>query len=76
MKATYVTIPESHCFRQSKSFSEKSLFTLHYNVRKMNWFGKKKESPSTVSATSSRPVSNPQSTMVKLRENISTQEKR
>jgi len=44
----------------------------------MNWFGKKKkEEGSTVSASSARPsVSNPQATIVKLRENIRTQDKR
>mmetsp|Transcript_25680 Transcript_25680/g.29335 ORF Transcript_25680/g.29335 Transcript_25680/m.29335 type:complete len:225 (+) Transcript_25680:134-808(+) len=44
----------------------------------MNWFGKKKKTQgSTVSASSSRPsASNPQSTIVKLRENIKTQDKR
>jgi len=45
----------------------------------MNWFGTKKAAPttSTVSATSaSRQASNPQATIVQLRENINNQEKR
>mmetsp|Transcript_8009 Transcript_8009/g.12256 ORF Transcript_8009/g.12256 Transcript_8009/m.12256 type:complete len:80 (+) Transcript_8009:149-388(+) len=45
----------------------------------MNWFGKKKTNEgSTVSASSARPsaASNPQVTIVKLRENIRTQDKR
>lgn len=43
----------------------------------MNWFGtKKKEQPSTVSATSVARPADPQTTIVKLRENIENQEKR
>eukprot|EP00545_Synedropsis_sp_CCMP1620_P007788 CAMPEP_0119029452 /NCGR_PEP_ID=MMETSP1176-20130426/40523_1 /TAXON_ID=265551 /ORGANISM="Synedropsis recta cf, Strain CCMP1620" /LENGTH=224 /DNA_ID=CAMNT_0006985797 /DNA_START=521 /DNA_END=1195 /DNA_ORIENTATION=- len=44
----------------------------------MNWFGKKKkDEASTVSSGSSRPASgNPNNTIVTLRENIKTQEKR
>jgi len=43
----------------------------------MNWFGKKKTAqPSTVSASSTRQSTNPQSTIVTLRESIKTQEKR
>lgn len=44
----------------------------------MNWFGTKKEKPisSTVSATSVTRQADPQATIVKLRENISNQEKR
>mmetsp|Transcript_20421 Transcript_20421/g.28409 ORF Transcript_20421/g.28409 Transcript_20421/m.28409 type:complete len:278 (-) Transcript_20421:34-867(-) len=41
-----------------------------------NLFGSKKKEASTVSSTSSRPVTNPQTTIVKLRESIATQEKR
>jgi hypothetical protein len=42
----------------------------------MNWFGKKKPTTSTVSATSTSKPSDPQLTIVKLRENIANQEKR
>lgn len=43
----------------------------------MNWFGKKKsKDASTVSAASSRPTTDPQNTIVKLRDNIANQEKR
>lgn len=44
----------------------------------MNFFGTKKEKPaaSTVSATSANRPADPQSTIVKLRENIANQEKR
>ncbi|KAG7346008.1 Snf7 family protein [Nitzschia inconspicua] len=42
----------------------------------MNWFGKKKTQPSTVSATSASKPSDPQLTIVKLRESIANQEKR
>mmetsp|Transcript_23786 Transcript_23786/g.33384 ORF Transcript_23786/g.33384 Transcript_23786/m.33384 type:complete len:224 (+) Transcript_23786:184-855(+) len=41
-----------------------------------NLFGSKKKEASTVSSTSSRPATNPQTTIVKLRESIATQEKR
>jgi hypothetical protein len=43
----------------------------------MNWFGKKKApEPSTVSATSVARPTDPQTTIVKLRETIANQEKR
>mmetsp|Transcript_10951 Transcript_10951/g.17557 ORF Transcript_10951/g.17557 Transcript_10951/m.17557 type:complete len:226 (+) Transcript_10951:123-800(+) len=42
----------------------------------MNWFGKKAKQPSTVSATSASKPSDPQVTIVKLRESIANQEKR
>lgn len=42
----------------------------------MNWFGKKKTEPSTVSATSAARSADPQTTIVKLRESINNQEKR
>lgn len=42
----------------------------------MNWFGKAKTQPSTVSATSTAKPSDPQTTIVKLRQTISNQEKR
>jgi hypothetical protein len=42
----------------------------------MNWFGKKKTESSTVSATSAVKPSDPQVTIVKLRESIANQEKR
>jgi charged multivesicular body protein 4 len=44
----------------------------------MNWFGSKKEKPttSTVSSTSASRPADPQETIVKLRENIANQEKR
>jgi len=42
----------------------------------MNWFGKKKEAPTTVSATSTQRPADPQTTIVKLRESIANQEKR
>lgn len=43
----------------------------------MNWFGKKKPAePTTVSATSAARPADPQTTIVKLRESISDQEKR
>jgi hypothetical protein len=42
----------------------------------MNWFGKKKATPSTVSATSTSKPTDAQSTIVRLRENIANQEKR
>jgi len=42
----------------------------------MNLFGKKKSPTSTVSATSTRQPTDPQQTIVKLRETISNQEKR
>lgn len=42
----------------------------------MNWFGKKKTEPSTVSATSVARPADPQTTIVKLRESIANQEKR
>ncbi|EEC46235.1 predicted protein [Phaeodactylum tricornutum CCAP 1055/1] len=42
----------------------------------MNWFGKKKTEPSTVSATSAARPEDPQKTIVKLRESIANQEKR
>jgi len=44
----------------------------------MNWFGKKKEAKQapTTTATASRPVSNPTTTILKIRESIDTQEKR
>lgn len=43
----------------------------------MNWFGKKKApEPSTVSATSVVRPTDPQTTIVKLRETIMNQEKR
>lgn len=43
----------------------------------MNWFGKKKApEPSTVSATSVAKPTDPQTTIVRLREAIGNQEKR
>ena len=42
----------------------------------MNWFGKKKTQPTTVSATSTQRPADPQTTIVKLRESIANQEKR
>jgi hypothetical protein len=63
-------------FLLKSSSTQKEIFSGH-NTLNMNWFGKKKEAtPSTVSATSTRPVTDPQSTIIKLRENIQAQEKR
>lgn len=42
----------------------------------MNFFGKKKTEPSTVSATPTMQTTDPQHTIVKLRESIANQEKR
>jgi hypothetical protein len=42
----------------------------------MNFFGKKKAAPSTVSATSASKPADAQVTIVKLRESIANQEKR
>lgn len=42
----------------------------------MNWFGKKKTTASTTAKGSSGGAANPANTIVKLRENINTQEKR
>lgn len=42
----------------------------------MNWFGKKKTEPTTTSGGTTRTVSSPGATIVKLKESIATQEKR
>jgi hypothetical protein len=66
-----------YAFIEANVFVSPTVAHTHWQTLKMNWFGKKKETkPSTVSATSSRPVTDPQSTMVTLRENITMQEKR
>jgi hypothetical protein len=46
------------------------------NLKMMNLFGKKKTPTSTVSASSTTQPSDPQKTIVKLRETIANQEKR
>lgn len=76
-----LSLANSHCRQRSTTKSHWILLitfvkSRHPHCSTMNWFGKKKPAASTVSSGSSKAPSNPQGTIVTLRENIATQEKR